>query len=286
MSLLTNPILLRMFALLFVALFAFFIGRMVIRHLRASLTEEVTPLTAPGSSPESFPLQTYNAVIQQLKQQKHELESEQQADRRRARTSENVSVAVLSNLPSGVLFFTPNGLLRQSNAAARRILGLASPTGMSMADVFRDAATSNSGSLAEQLAASARARSGPKMFEAHYLSPLADERVLEITAAPVSAPDGELLGMACLINDKTEVAEMRRRQQEQGEISAEMALSLRNSLATISGYAQQLAAARDPELARHLAADVAAEAAHLDRTIGTFLASRNSDSALAMAKSR
>jgi len=55
-------------------------------------------------------------------------------------------------------------------------------------------------------------------------------------------------------------------------MSAEMALGLRNSLTTISGYAQQLAASRDPELARQLAADIAAEAAHLDRTIGGFLA--------------
>src|SRR5260370_12772097 len=45
-----------------------------------------------------------------------------------------------------------------------------------------------------------------------------------------------------------------------------------NPLTTTAGYAQQLAASRDPELARHLAAGSAAEAAHLDRTIGGFLA--------------
>jgi signal transduction histidine kinase len=55
-------------------------------------------------------------------------------------------------------------------------------------------------------------------------------------------------------------------------MSAEMALELRNSLTTISGYAQQLAASRDADLARQLAADIAAEAAHLGRTIGGFLA--------------
>jgi PAS domain S-box-containing protein len=284
-SLISNPVVLRMIALLAVALLAFFAGRLAIRHLRSSLSEEVAPSTA-APSPESFPLQTYNAVIQQLKQQKHELESEQQAERRRARTSENISAAVLSNLPCGVLFFTPNGLLRQSNAAARKILGLASPTGMSMAEVFREATASNSASVAQQLSESARAKSVPRMFEARYVSPLAEERWLEITAAPVNSTDGEVLGMACLINDKTDMTRMRRRQEEHGEISAEMALALRNSLATISGYAQQLAAARDSDLARHLAADVAAEAAHLDRTIGSFLASRNSSTALAMAKSQ
>ena len=50
-----------------------------------------------------------------------------------------------------------------------------------------------------------------------------------------------------------------------------MALQLRTSLATISGYAQQLANNRDPELAKQLATDIAHEAAQLDRSIGGFL---------------
>jgi signal transduction histidine kinase len=84
--------------------------------------------------------------------------------------------------------------------------------------------------------------------------------------------DGETLGAACLINDQTEMAQIRRQQELRGEMSAEMALALRTSLTTISGYAQQLAASRDAELARQLATDIASEAAHLDRTIGGFLA--------------
>ena len=68
------------------------------------------------------------------------------------------------------------------------------------------------------------------------------------------------------------VAQILRQQDMRREMSAEMALALRNSLVTISGYAQQLAQNRDPEVARQLAADIAAESAHLDRTIGGFLA--------------
>jgi signal transduction histidine kinase len=65
---------------------------------------------------------------------------------------------------------------------------------------------------------------------------------------------------------------IRRQQELHGEISSEMALELRTSLATISGYAQQLARNRDPGLAQQLAADIAGEAARLDRHIGGFLA--------------
>jgi len=83
--------------------------------------------------------------------------------------------------------------------------------------------------------------------------------------------DGSLLGVACLINDLSELERIRRQQQLQGEISAEMALQLRTSLTTIAGFAQQLANNRDPELAQQLAADIAQEAAQLDRSIGGFL---------------
>jgi nitrogen fixation/metabolism regulation signal transduction histidine kinase len=52
-------------------------------------------------------------VIQQLKQQKHELLVQSQAEQQRARTSENFSHAVLSNLSCGVLVFGANGLVKR-----------------------------------------------------------------------------------------------------------------------------------------------------------------------------
>jgi len=97
----------------------------------------------------------------------------------------------------------------------------------------------------------------------------------------VYAPNGDTLGTTCLINDKTEFEQIRRQHELRGEMSAEMALELRSSLTTISGYAQQLGANRDPELARQLATDIAAESAHLDRTIGGFLSGARGASAAA-----
>jgi signal transduction histidine kinase len=60
-----------------------------------------------------------------------------------------------------------------------------------------------------------------------------------------------------------------------------MALAVRTSLVTISGYAQQLAQNRDPDLAKQLAADIAAEAKHLDHTIGRFLVEKQARGATA-----
>ena len=267
---------LRMALVFMAAGFAFVVGLLLMKHLRRSITEEASFPEAP-SAPESFPLHTYHAVIQQLKQQKHELQSSQREERRRAKTSENISAAVLSNLSCGVLFFTPNGLVRQTNSSARQILGFASPVGMSAVEMFRDAELLSASdgayaSLAEAVDASLRETSRFRRLEARYRTPAGEERTLDITVSSVHAPDSEVLGAACLIYDRTEMAEIRRQQELRGEMSAEMALGLRNSLTTIAGYAQQLAASRDSGLARQLAADIAAEAAHLDRTIGGFLA--------------
>ncbi len=283
MRLATNPIVLRM-ALVFVAAgFAFVMGMLMMRRMRRSISEEAS-FANTSPVPESFPLHMYHAVIQQLKQQKHELQSLRLLERRRAKTSENVSAAVLSNLSSGVLFFTPNGLVRQANASAKQILGFASPTGMSAPEIFRDAellsaSAGASPDLTKAVDAGLRGKTRFQRMEVSYRTPAGDPRTLDITVSSVPAPDGEVLGAACLINDRTEMTEIRREQELHGEMSAEMALGLRNSLTTISGYAQQLAASRDQELARQLAADIAAEAAHLDCTIGGFLAGARAASA-------
>jgi len=285
-KLFSNPVFLRMALLLFAGAFAYCMGAIIVRRMRRNLLEEAAGLETPAPR-ELFPLQTYNAVIQQLKQQKHELLSEQQAERRRSKTSENISAAVLSHLSSGVLFVTPNAIVRQANAAAKQILGFASPAGMNLAELFREATLISpigwNANLAQSIAACLGENIPFRNLQAKYVTPIGEQRLLEITVSSVNAPSGDVVGAACLINDNTEVAMIRRQQELRGEMSAEMALALRTSLNTISGYARQLAANRDPELTRQLAADIASEAAHLDHTIGGFLASARAASAAAEA---
>jgi PAS domain-containing protein len=273
-KLLSNPIVVRMLVVLFVSGFGFWMVTLLLRRMRRILTED-TFMVDNGPELEQFPMHTYNAVIQQLKQQKHELLSVQQVERRRAKTSENISAAVLSNLSSGVLFLTTNGLVRTANAAAKSILGFASPVGMSVSEIFRAARLSSpSGSqetLAAAVQASLRERSASRRTEADYVTPANEQRILEITISPVYGPSGEILGTACLITDKTEFALIQRLEELRGEMSGEMALALRSSVATISSYAQQLAVTRDPTMVRQLAVDIVSEADGLDQTIGGFL---------------
>jgi nitrogen fixation/metabolism regulation signal transduction histidine kinase len=271
-----NPIVLRMAMMLIATGVAFWLGVVVVRRMRRSLNAEAS--FAVGTPTEqNLALDTYHAVIQQLKQQKHELQSEQQVDRRRAKASESISATVLSNLPTGVLFFAPDGLVRQANGAAKRILGFASPVGMKASQIFRAAALNTRAAeerqtLAEAIDAGLRAKTHFQKLSANYLTPGGEERVLELTLSSVQAPGGEILGTTCALNDQSELTQYRRQQEWLEEIAAEMALDLHNSLNTISGYAHQLAGTRDPEAARRLAGDIAVEAAHLDHTVGGFLA--------------
>lgn len=278
MKLLANPLFLKMALGFIVASFAFVMGVLFIRHLRTSLTQDEMVEDKSPASAQSFPFHTYHAVIQQLKQQKHELTAQQQAERRRSKVTENISAAVLSNLSSGVVFFNTQGLVRQANPAAKQILGYASPVGMRAHQVFRMARISKSRAatsgmpVAEAIQTALNEGSSFRQLAADYTTPSGEERALDVTISPVAGVDGSPLGATCLISDQTPMAQIRLQQEKRGEMSAEMALALRHSLVTISGYAQQLAQNHDPDMARQLAADIAAEASHLDRTIGGFLA--------------
>jgi len=292
--LLANPLLFRAGFVFCCAVLAFVLGLYIIRRLRKNIAEESDFADGTAPSIDTLPLHLYNTVIQQLKQQKHELQVQSQAEQQRARTSENFSQTVLSNLSCGVLVLGSNGLVKTANPAAKSILGFASTTGMSAQDIFRGSAVHRSAfrsatafpsetqdapvQVVDEILTVLREGGKRREIETDYESPSGEKRFLRMTISRVPAADGGLLGVACVINDLSEIERMRRQQELYGEISAEMALQLRTSLATISGFAQQLANNRDPELAREIATDIAQEAVQLDRTIGGFLTSKDSSS--------
>jgi PAS domain-containing protein len=270
----------RMGLLLFAAVAAFGLGLFVIRRLRKNLVAEPESLNQLPLAAEGLPVHAYHAVIQQLKQQKHELTTQQLSDRRKAKASDTLSSTILSNLPCGVLFLNTSGLVRQANGAARKLLGFASPVGLHASDLFRSATLrpesngsgSDSGCTIEQALAPALAgNSAVRGLVVNCFSREGESRVLEVTASPVLAEDATLMGTTLVLTDKTDIERIRHDHKMHQEVSSELALGLRNSLTTIAGYAQQLARSRDPELARQLADGIAHEAAQLDRTIGSFL---------------
>jgi nitrogen fixation/metabolism regulation signal transduction histidine kinase len=283
-TLLMNPMALRMGLLLFAAIVAFGLGLFTIRLLRKNLVDESDSLNSAPLAEEGLPVHAYHAVIQQLKQQKHELATQQLSDRRKAKASDTLSSTILSNLSCGVLFLNTAGLVRQANASARKLMGFASPVGLHAADLFRtatlrpennipdSASTASARSSVEQALAPALAgKAAVRGLVVNFYAPDGESHILEVTASPVLADDASLMGTTLVLTDKTDIERIRHDQRAHQEISSELALGLRNSLTTIAGCAQQLACSRDPELARQLADGIAHEAAQLDRTIGSFL---------------
>jgi PAS domain-containing protein len=278
--LLLNPVALRAVILMVASVASFVLGLLLMRWVRRSLVEDQDSFAQAPFAGEGLPVHAYHAVIQQLKQQKHELASQQLSERRKAKASDTLSSTILSNLSCGVLFFNTNGLLRQANAAARALLGFASPVGLQASDLFRsatlrpiaDGSKSESTTTVEEVLAPALAGTAAvRGVVLNYFTREGENRVLEIAASPVLSEDGSLMGTTVVVNDKTDIERLRHDQKMRQETSSDLSVALRDSLTTISGYAQQLACSRDAELTHHLADNIAREAAQLDRTIGSFL---------------
>jgi len=278
--LLVSPVVLRAVILMVAAVASFVMGLLLIRWVRRSLVEIQDSFTQVPFAGEGLPVHAYHAVIQQLKQQKHELTTQQLSERRKAKASDTLSTTILSNLSCGVLFFNTNGLLRQANAAARALLGFASPVGLQTSDLFRSATlrpipdgskTESTMTVEEVLAPALAGTAAVRGVVLNYFTREGENRVLEIAASPVLSEDGSLMGTTVVVNDKTDIERMRHDQKMRQETSSDLSVALRDSLTTIAGYAQQLACSRDAELAHQLADNIAREAAQLDRTIGSFL---------------
>jgi signal transduction histidine kinase len=151
---------------------------------------------------------------------------------------------------------------------------------MSAEDIFRGAEvcctkTSSELKVSSEVLAVLREGGKARQAEADYVSPNGKKLRIAVTVSPVPAVDGTLLGAACMISDRSELERIRNQQLLQGEVSAEMALELRTSLATIAEYAGRLERNQDPETVRQIGADITSEAAQLDKRIGGLLAAKH-----------
>ncbi len=283
-----NPIVFKMLFAVFatlIALLAAILAVMMLRAARKNLGKAEKERVAAENNP-LFSLAAYNGVIQQLREQEKELQKLRQQDRERAAATENISEAVLSNLTSGVVFFDRLGLVRQVNGAAKLLLGYASPFGFHIRDLFTgirevrwpSGGTSDSPApFVTEMERTIRDGAPFQRVEADYVTPKGEKRVLGIGASAVRGKKGEILGVSCLVADLTHIAELSRQVQLKenlaslGEMSAGIAHEFKNSLATISGYAQMLVQESATETGRGFAGKIAAETESLSRIVTEFL---------------
>ena len=254
------------------ALGAFLLGLTLLRVLRRRITGGKSLAATLDNEAADFP---FSAVIQELKQQKFALQNEQQLQRRRSKISESITSAVIAHLPCGVLFVSPNGLVRQANPAARQMLGFASPLGMRAEELFEGERTvpgEECGKIAGALENAFQGETRAADLECSYQTPAGEARVLKVGVIPLRETSGEALGVALLLNDETRQAERREAEAFNAETSAELALELHNSVLTICEYAERISASEDQQQNRKFAEDIRMEAGHLEKVVGGFLA--------------
>ncbi|MFY9646104.1 MAG: PAS domain-containing protein [Terriglobales bacterium] len=273
-----SPMIFRMALLLLAACASFLFGLVAIRRVRRNLVAGSESANYAPLAAEGLPVHAYHAVIQQLKQQKHELAAQHLSERRKAKASDTLSSAILSSLSCGVLFLNTTGLVRQANPVARRMLGFASPVGLHFTDLLRRATlrpTLNGidGAIAveQALEPALTGKAAVRDLALIYVTREGENHVLEVTASPVMAEDASLMGTTLVLTDKTDIERIRHDQEMHREVSSDLGIALRASLDTMAEYAQQLKQSSDPELARRMGENISGELSRLDVTIEHFL---------------
>jgi len=239
-----------------VGLFAFLaiIGAIVLavavrRYVhRAEAPREDYAAPKPGTgNPTAFMTASMQAVIQKLRDQEKELEALHKSERERAQQTERLSEAVTRNMPAGLILVSSAGLITSANPAAEAALGIRSLTYRRYTEVF------GAGSRLSQLVDNCLKQGRTyRREEVEHLTSSHELRHLGVTISPIQRTENEISGALCLLSDLTELTVLQKQIQVKenmaalGELSAGIAHEFKNSLATISGYAQMLRSEAPP----------------------------------------
>jgi len=236
------------------------------------------PRGARAGDDQAFAMATFQAVIQRLREQEKELERLHRAERQRAQESEQLSATIMRNMATGLVMMNAQGIITESNPAAKAVLGHEVLVGRSFRDVFwpdRDQAGAMP-PLVEKLETCLKTGQTFRRITVTYPAPNGQSKVLGVGMSPIRA-EGQVNGAICLLSDLTEITALQQqvRLKESlaalGEMSAGIAHEFKNSLATISGYAQLIRAEDSLEGARQHAARIVVETGFLTQVVTDFL---------------
>jgi PAS domain S-box-containing protein len=209
-----------------------------------------------------FVVETFQSVIGELRDKGRELEQQHRRERDRAERTERFSAQVIDQMPAALVVFDANGRVTAANSRARKLF--------SRLPTQRDAILDRHEAFAElpELALlvdeclSAKGDAARRETELRYRTN-GVEQILGVSVSPITTGERGPAGALVLITDLTEIVQLQARVHLQenlanlGEMSAGLAHELRNSLATIQGYAQLIAAsAHEREAAESLVAEV------------------------------
>jgi nitrogen fixation/metabolism regulation signal transduction histidine kinase len=228
----------------------FLLPRWLMRPYRQLVGEaERAPVATAAARPEGardeteFVLETFQAVVAQLRAQQRELEKLSAQASARAASAEMFNERVVASVPSGLVAFDAGGLATVINPPARALLEIQSNAiGQHLTTLLR--LSPELTKLVERCL-----RTGELYRREEVAAKTGEGRLrrLGVTVAPVDPQAGSgARGALCLLTDITEVAQLRealalkRNLESLGEMSAGLAHEFKNALATLHGYAQLL----------------------------------------------
>src|SRR6202453_778512 len=229
--------------------------RKFMRSQAASATEDWTSPNADIENPSAFMTASMQGVIEKLRAQEKKLARLHWLAQDRAQESERLTEEVTRNMPTGLLLISATGAITSTNPAAEDALGIRTLRYRSYKEIL-----GSDSDLAKMLTACIRDGKTFQRGEVEHLTSEGEVRHLGVTISPIyrsvrapvrmandlvpPAAEMKVSGALCLMSDLTELTALQKqiRWKENlaalGEMSAGIAHEFKNSLATISGYAQ------------------------------------------------
>lgn len=281
-----NPFILKIALTAILCFSMFLLAVFFMRRLRHGIQSEAeTGRLSDGAA--GFSLATYHGLAQQLGEQAKELQRLRGQHQAETATAAYINDAVLATLTCGVLFFDRMGLLRQANRSAKSLLGYSSPFSLHIRDLFRGVSrvrwqetgeeAHSSAPLVQAMQETLSSGAAFPRVRIDYRTPGGQKRVLGVSASAVRGKSNQVIGVSCVIDDLTEVAELSQEVHRSenlaslGEISAGLVHDFKKSLATVRGHSQALLRERPDPATRRYAQKIVDELDSLARIVDEFL---------------
>ena len=221
----------------------------------------------------AFAMAAMQGVIARMKTQERELTGLRRAAEQRERESTRISENIIREMPSGLMVFNRDGFITAANPAVRTLLGVDTWSRRRYPEILGP----DSG-LAARIRECLETGKTITRETIEYSTPRGDVRFLGMSLSSFHGPSGEVDGAVCLLSDLTETRQLQEqiRLKEHlaalGAMSAGIAHEFKNSLATISGYAQMLRDAKLSQRDHEFAEKIVMEIRALTRVVTDFLA--------------
>src|SRR5277367_1122987 len=274
--------------------FLIYMLRKFMRSQSASATEDWTSPNADVENPSAFMAASMQGVIEKLRAQEKELARLHLLAQERAQESERLTEEVTRNMPTGLLLVNATGSISTTNPAAEEALGIRTLRYRSYKEILGPESE-----LTQMLTACIRDGKTFQRGEIEHLTSEGAVRNLGVTISPIyraarasgksgvadnlthakdpHAQDMKISGALCLMSDLTELTALQKqiRWKENlaalGEMSAGIAHEFKNSLATISGYAQMIRGESKPGDTRDSAEKILDQTRALTHVVTEFL---------------